>query len=57
MSKALIAVSDIWEEVNQRNIKFIEKLANKHEIEYNSNTDTLVVNEEEKTINVERRDN
>ena len=56
ISHSIISISNIWNEINKRNIE-IEKLANKYEIVYNSNTHHLEVDEETQEIKVERSDN
>ncbi len=57
ISHSIISISNIWNEINKRNIEYIEKLANKYEIVYNSNTHHLEVDEETQEIKVERSDN
>lgn len=57
ITTSVISISEIWNEVNARNVMYIEKLAKKYNIEYNRDTQELVVNEDEQTIKTEERSN
>ena len=54
ISHSVMSISNIWNEVNKRNIEYIEKLADKYEIVYNKDTHYLEVNEETQEMKIER---
>lgn len=53
MGRSLVTVIEMWDEVNKRNEKFVERLANKHNITYNKDTQ-LIVDEDTRKIRKER---
>ena len=54
VNTALLNVAEIWEECNERNRNFAKSLAQKNNMEYNEDTEILVV--DEKTKKIEKRE-
>ena len=55
ISHSVLSISNIWNEVNERNLAYVEKLAKKYDMVYNSGTHFLEINEDTQEIQIKER--